>query len=52
MAQSTFDDFDVDKDGLIYASEVESVFRKWSEEGSFPKVSEYQYKNLANVSYT
>jgi Ca2+-binding EF-hand superfamily protein len=41
-AQSIFDEFDVDKSGLIEASEVESVFRKMFGDN----ITEYQVKDL------
>jgi len=45
-AQKIFDDYDVDKNGLINVSEVENVFRKWRDEGSFPSVTDNQIKDL------
>jgi len=41
-AQSIFNDFDVDKSGLIEASELESVFRKMFGDN----ITEYQVEDL------
>lgn len=47
IAQEIFDEFDYDKSGLIDANDVEKVFRKWSEVGSWAGLTEDEIKNLS-----